>query len=505
MNSGMGQGYRPAPPRPESAPAAAGRRRARAVGSATAAAAPASSRCSGGAPSRRGPRAAVATARHGARRLGTWPSPGAREADLAQASTRPRLEDVAGRSPGRRAPAPADRPGEPGPRLRPRSAARPIPTRANAVVPNVRSCPTASASISTPLRGRAVVAPPRRDALLAVHGDGVPPAQRHRDVGRERPEGDARRRSSVSVSSHCPGWPWHLAARRVRDAERRHRRPGAGGAHGGVGREPAPDRHVGLVHGASSPGPARRGRCAQPRRTAPTADNDDRDPVDDGHPRRPCGRRGRPSARPDGRRSDVGGAAAAPARVAACRSSTRSTGCTISASATPSIEARSRASMTRPRRRAPTRASQRDDERQQQPAEQPDHEQHQRHRHDAQGRRVADHLVELGPADDDVERQPEEPDDGGQRPARAAPARRPATRSAPGPAARCRRPRGRGRRPARGRAGRRRAPRHPPTGAAARRWPGRRAAGWRGRPRRARPGSAAAATSGRAPSARRRR
>ena len=44
---------------------------------------------------------------------------------------------------------------------------------------------------------------------------------------------------------------------------------------------------------------------------------------------------------------------------------------------------------------------------QEQPPEHPAHQQHQGQRHDAPGGWVADHLVQLGPADEDVQRQPE--------------------------------------------------------------------------------------------------
>ena len=369
------------------------------------------------------------------------------------------------------------------------------------MVPNVRSWPTASASISTPHHVVPSSRLPRDDALLAVHGDGVPPAQRHRDVGGERPEGDHVVEARLGVLP-LARLALHLASRRLRDAEGRHRRARSGGAHGGVGGEPAPDGHVGLVHGASSPGPARRGRCDQP---ATARHRGQRRP-------RPCGRTRRP-ATPCGRRGRDE------------RAQTRLRGCSASAGRRVPLEhaldraARSRsrpprrsrraagASMTRPRRRAPTRASQRADQGQQQPAEQPADEQHAAGPARPRRRRVADHLVELGPADDDVERQPE----------RARPRRRRASTSwaSPDDAPPDRHPgeqRGADDGPVEGVAERgagrvaRRARRPPPTGAAApaparsaSRRVARSTAGARGR------ASAAAATSGRARSARRRR
>ena len=111
----------------------------------------------------------------------------------------------------------------------------------------------------------------------------------------------------------------------------------------------------------------------------------------------PCGRPA-PRARPvDERGSDVRGGAGRAVRVAAWRSSTRSTGWTIRSCATVSIDARSRRSMTRPRRRRRSARTTATGARGAARRAAPD-EQHERHRHDAPRRGRPDRRVELEPA-----------------------------------------------------------------------------------------------------------
>ena len=112
--------------------------------------------------------------------------------------------------------------------------------------------------------GRSVVLGERRDLLLAVDGHGVALAQRDRHVRGQGTEGLDRVEARVAVLPDS-GLPLHLVPGRRRHPEHRHRSTRACRAHGGIGDEPAPDGHIGLIHrGPPLWCPAPRGSRTEP-------------------------------------------------------------------------------------------------------------------------------------------------------------------------------------------------------------------------------------------------